>query len=257
MMDKNDIIAGRIYKAAKVQSLTATDEDIKLINKYTLSKLTAEDVFVFKCIIADNETDDRNFMPFNLKALQDMQKLYVGKTMIKNHSMSADDQVARVYATELVQDGSKTVKATGELYTELVAKCYMVRTTSNADLIAEINAGIKREVSTHTKPAKAICNICGTDNVKEYCRHWQGRSYPKDGKDTVCMITIDGCKEAYELSFVAVPAQPRAATFKAFGGNVEYAPEKEDTEQSCSDEINARIKLAEINIKNMEVNTYE
>src|SRR3712207_6853667 len=35
--------------------------------------------------IADNEQDDRNHMPFDLKALQDMAKLYPGKTVIKDH----------------------------------------------------------------------------------------------------------------------------------------------------------------------------
>ena len=37
---------------------------MKKINKYTLSPLSAEEVFIFKASIADNEQDDRNFMPF-------------------------------------------------------------------------------------------------------------------------------------------------------------------------------------------------
>lgn len=252
-MDKSEISAGSIYKTARIESHTATEEDMKLINKYTLTKLTAEDVFVFKCIAADNETDDRNFMPFSLNALQDMKKLYVGKTMIKDHAHKTENQIARVYATELIQNSSKTVK-NGEFYTQLAVKCYMVRTKSNADLIAEISAGIKREVSTYTVPARAVCNICGEDNVKKYCSHWQGRTYKKDGKDTVCLMTIDGCKEAYELSFVAVPAQPRAATYKSFGNKVEFAPEKSEENQSGSleAEVNAKIKLCELAVNEME-----
>lgn len=252
-MDKIEIMAGSIYKTARIESHTVTEEDMKLINKYTLTKLAAEDVFVFKCIAADNETDDRNHMPFNLKALQDMKKLYVGKTVIKDHSFSSADQMARIYATDLIQNGSKATKS-GEPYTQLVVKCYMVKTASNADLITEINAGIKREVSTHTLPEKVICNICGEDNVKKYCHHWQGRTYKKDGKDIVCLMTIDGCKDAYELSFVATPAQPRAATYKSFGDNVEFAPAKsEETENDSAEAmVYAKIKLCELAINEME-----
>jgi len=222
-LDLNDpeAIPGVISKVASVQPLEATDEDLKKINKYTLSPVTAEDVFIFKATIADNEQDDRNYMPFNLKALQDLKKLYPGKTMIKDHSRLADNQIARVYDTELVQNANKQTDL-GELYTELVAKMYMIKTDSNKDLIAEIKGGIKKEVSTSCMPEKMVCSICGTDNMKEYCRHWPGAEYTVDdgtatGTKKRCKMLLHGAKEAYELSFVAVPAQPRAGTRKSIG----------------------------------------
>ena len=43
------------------------------------------------------------------------------------------------------------------------------------------------------------------------------------------MLTIDGVKEAYELSLVAVPAQPRAGTIKNYGPKPPEEPETEDT----------------------------
>lgn len=216
-----DALPGVIQKVAKVSSLDVTDEDLKKINKYTLSPLSAEDVFIFKALIADNEQDDRNFMPFNLKALQDLKKLYPGKTMLKDHNRKADNQIARIYDTELVQDANKTTEL-GELHTELIAKMYIVKTESNKDLIAEIKGGIKKEVSTSTVPEKMICNICGCDNMKDYCRHWPGMEYDvtdETGKSSKrrCKMLLHGAKEAYELSFVAVPAQPRAGTHKSIG----------------------------------------
>jgi len=139
--------------------------------------------------MGDNETDDRNFEPFNLNALKDLQKLYIGKTMIKDHNRSADNQIARVYDTELVQDGSKLTKA-GEIYTKLIAKCYMLKTEKNADLIAEIKAGIKKEVSTSCKAKHAFCSICGVDNMKHYCSHYWGREYETvDGKKICFFFT--------------------------------------------------------------------
>ena len=221
--DYNDpeAIPGVICKVASVSPLEVTDADLKKINKYTLSPVSAEDVFIFKATIADNEQDDRNYMPFNLKALQDLRKLYPGKTMLKDHARVADNQIARIYDTELVQDANKQTEL-GELHTELVAKIYMIKTDSNKDLISEIVGGIKKEVSTSTVPEKMVCNICGVDNMKDFCRHWPGIEYDVSdatGKSTKrrCKMLLDGAKEAYELSFVAIPAQPRAMTHKSVG----------------------------------------
>ena len=221
---KKDVEDGVLLKSAEVQTQDVTDEDLKKINKFTLSPLKAEEVFTFKTILGDNETDDRNYEPFNLNALKDLKKLYIGKTVIKDHFRRADNQVARIYDTELVTE-PKLTKA-GEPFTKLIAKCYMVKTDSNADLITEIKAGIKKEVSTGCRPKKLICNICGTDNTKTYCPHWGGREYDKDGGKTTCLMTIDGAKEAYELSFVAVQAQPRAGTTKRYGADSTDTPEE-------------------------------
>lgn len=222
-LDYNDpeAIPGVICKIASVSPLEVTDADLKKINKYTLSPVSADDVFIFKASIADNEQDDRNHMPFNLKSLQDLKKLYPGKTMLKDHRRMADNQIARIYDTELVQDANKQTEL-GELHTELIAKIYMIKTDSNKDLIAEIMGGIKKEVSTSTVPSKMICNICGTDNMKDYCRHWPGIEYTVEdgsakGSKKRCKMLLSGAKEAYELSFVAVPAQPRAGTHKSIG----------------------------------------
>ena len=249
--DYNDpeAIPGIICKVASVSPLEVTDADLKKINKYTLSPVTAEEVFTFKATIADNEQDDRNNMPFNLKALQDLKRLYPGKTMLKDHSRRADNQIARIYDTELVQNDSKLTEL-GELHTELIAKIYMVKTDSNKDLISEIIGGIKKEVSTSTTPEKMVCNICGTDNMKEYCRHWPGREY--DVVDTTgksskrhCKMLLQGAKEAYELSFVAVPAQPRAGTHKSIGFTkpVEETPDTtpDETQKNQFEEMDARI----------------
>ena len=211
-----NITKGLVCKSASVESQEVTDEDLRKINKFTLSPLKAEEVFVFKVIMGDNEIDDRNFEPFNLNALKDLKKLYIGKTMIKDHRRTADNQIARVYETELVQSDTAKLTGAGEIYTQLIAKCYMVKTNSNADLIQEIKAGIKKEVSTGCKPKHAFCSICGTDNTKTYCPHYWGREYDTATGKKTCYFTLDGAKEAYEVSFVAVPAQPRAGTTKNY-----------------------------------------
>lgn len=231
-----ETIPGMIEKAAHLAPQEITEAELKAINKYTLEPLAAADVFTFKAVLCDNEVD-RHFDRFTPKALQDLQKLFLGKTVIKDHRHSADSQVARIYATELVTS-EKAVKASGELYTQLVAHCYMVRTASNADLIAEIKGGIKKEGSVGFAPSSAICSICGTDNVKSYCRHWPGKSYDKEGGSTVCTFTLSGCRDAYEFSLVAVPAQRAAGVSKSYTGVTEYEKDEPEAPAAPADTPN-------------------
>ncbi len=217
--------AGLIYKAAQLSTHEVTPEELKAVNKYALEPLEAADVFTFKAVLCDNELD-RDFERFSVKALQELKKLFLGKTVIKNHSWDANDQVARIYATELVTS-DKAVTKSGEAYVQLVAHCYMVRTESNKDLIAEIKGGIKKEGSVGCAVSSSICSICGTDNAKNYCRHYGGRSYEKEGGAQVCTFTLDGAKDAYEFSLVAVPAQKAAGVSKSYTGETVYASEEE------------------------------
>ena len=220
-----------ICKAAQLSTQEVTDDELKLINKYTLAPLTADEVFTFSAILCDNELD-RQYEQFSLKALHDLQKLFVGKTVIKDHFASADNQVARIYATELVETGK--FLASGEPYTQLKAHIYMVRTDSNKDLIAEIKAGIKKEGSVGCRVSSSICSICGTDNAKTYCRHWPGRSYEKEGGSVLCTFRLDGAKDAYEFSLVAVPAQRKAGVSKSYTGEIVY--EQPDEPAPADDE---------------------
>ena len=242
-----------IYKAAQLGTHEVTAEELKAINKYALEPLEAAEVFTFKAVLCDNELD-RDFERFNLKALQDLKKLFLGKTVIKNHSWNANDQVARIYATELVQS-EKTTQA-GELYTQLVAHCYMVRTESNKDLIAEIKGGIKKEGSVGFAASGCICSICGTDNAKNYCRHWPGRSYDKENGKQVCTFTLSGARDAYEFSLVAVPAQRAAGATKSYTGETVYAepesnvPEAPTTDADKAKELDIRAKISAIRAKN-------
>lgn len=214
-------IPGMIEKAATLEPQEVTESELRAINKYTLEPLNAEQVFTFKAVLCDNELD-RTYERFNLKALQDLKKLFLGKTVIKDHRRSADGQVARIYDTELVQ--TDKVAKSGEVYTKLVAHCYMVRTASNADLITEIKAGIKKEGSVGCSVKSCICSICGTDNAKSYCPHWAGRAYAKEGGYQTCTFTLDGAKDAYEFSLVAVPAQKAAGVSKSYTGEIVYEP---------------------------------
>lgn len=236
MYEKNEhapheVFPGMIAKSASIAPQDVTEDELAQINKFALEPLTADEVYTFKATLCDNEVD-RQHEKFTPKALGDLQKLFLGKTVIKDHRHVADNQVARIYATELVETGKMT--KSGEPYMQLVAHCYMVRTAGNADLIAEIKGGIKREGSVGFAASSAICSICQTDNVKSYCRHYPGRSYEKAGGKEMCTFTLDGCSDAYEFSLVAVPAQRAAGVTKSYTGEVVSEKDfaEEDTTQT-------------------------
>ena len=87
--------------------------------------------------------------------------------------------------------------------------------------------------------------------MKDWCRHWPGREYDvadATGKSTKkrCKMLLHGAKEAYELSFVAVPAQPRATTHKSIGFTkpVEETPEntpETETKNIENEKMDARL----------------
>lgn len=206
------------YKGARIEKSSAGDGDMALINRHTLAELTADDVFTFKIAMCDNRID-RDFEAFDEAALNQMAGLFVGKTIIKDHNHRADNQIGRIYACEVEQPGG--LSDTGDRYMRLVAKCYVLVSEANANLIADIKGGIKKEVSVGFRLSSAVCSICGTDNAKSSCEHWWGREY--DGR--TCYFTLSGITDAYELSFVAVPAQRDAGTVKSYGCEKQAEPE--------------------------------
>lgn len=187
-----------------------TDEMLREINKYTRQDLTADDVFVFSVLLCDNEVD-RDFERFSQKSLRTLAELFRGKTAIQNHSMDSADQSARTFLTEVVTDETKRTSL-GEPYTYLKAYCYMPRIEKNEARIAEINAGIKKEVSVGCAVRSSICSVCGADERISPCKHRRGKTY--NGK--VCHYVLEDPTDAYEWSFVAVPAQKNAGVTKHF-----------------------------------------
>lgn len=187
-----------------------TDEDLGLIGKFTRKQMSRDELYVFPLILCDNEID-RDNEKFTVSALEELAKLFIGKTGIFDHDMSSKDQTARIYSTEIRTDDTKKT-ADGEPYTYISAKAYMVRTEKNKDLIAEIDAGIKKETSVGCSVKSVICSVCGKNIRSEHCEHIKGNVY--SGK--LCCYLLTDPADAYEWSFVAVPAQKNAGVTKSY-----------------------------------------
>lgn len=191
-------------------------EELGLINAYTLKTLGADEVFTFTVTLCDNETD-RDFDRFSTEALKGLAPMFVGKSGIFDHSMKAKDQTARVFKTWVETDPVR-LNRQGEPYAALKAKAYCLRTPSNADFIAQVEGGISKEVSVSCSVARSECTVCGKNTREEACGHIKGRYYRKSGKKVLCCNILSEPFDAYEWSFVAVPAQKAAGVTKSFSG---------------------------------------
>lgn len=200
--------------------LNVTKEMLEKINKHAVKELAEEEVYCFSVVLCDNEID-RDCEKFSQSALEKLAELYIGKTGIFNHDPKGENQTARIFDTRIERDESKKT-ADGEVYTCLKADAYMVKTDSNRDLIKEIEGGIKKEVSVGCAVAKEICSICGRDRRQSPCNHRKGQFY---GAKKCCGVLSDPT-DAYEWSFVAVPAQPKAGVTKQYG-NFDGMPSEE------------------------------
>ena len=193
----------QIRKAAEaVNSGMPTAVQLEAINAQAKAQLTAEQVYVFSLRLCDDQVD-RDQERFDTAALPGLAKLFIGKTGIVDHRWSAENQVARIFETQVVKEkGVSFIKAWA----------YIRRGGSNDEIIADIEAGIKKEVSVGCAMGRAICSICGSEYGT--CGHLKGEYY--DGQH--CCAILQEPVDAYEFSFVAVPAQREAGVLKAMGG---------------------------------------
>ncbi len=185
-----------------------TARELEQINCFTRRTLTEDEVYVFPVVLCDNEID-RDGERFADGALDMLAALFVGVTGIADHNPLSRNQTARIFAcrTETVEGRTTT---DGKPYKRLYARAYLPRSEQSRELILALDSGIKKEVSVGCSVKKRICSVCGKE--VSACEHVKGRTY--QGKP--CFVTLDEPTDAYEWSFVAVPAQKAAGVVKAY-----------------------------------------
>lgn len=203
-----------ISKEAAVKAVGAPEpEELALINALARRELEAGEVYTFTLRLCDNDID-RDFERFGDDTLDQLAPMFVGVSGVFDHQWSARGQTARIYRTEVV-DGDGSLTADGRPCRYLKGWAYMMRTQENAALIAEIDGGIKREVSVGCAVEQVVCSICGQE--LDACPHEKGEEY--DGQ--LCCGVLTGASDVYEWSFVAVPAQRKAGVIKSAGRRLE------------------------------------
>ena len=183
-------------------------EDLAAINALTRRELGEEEVYLFSVRLCDNEVD-RDGERFSARTLEELAPMFVGKSGIFDHQWTARGQTARIYRCELVREQARVTRA-GDGYCWLKGYAYMLRSEGNKELIDEIDAGIKKEVSVGCSVARKVCSICGEEVSGVPCEHRKGQMYG----EKLCYVSLEDARDAYEFSFVAVPAQPAAGVVK-------------------------------------------
>ena len=190
------------------RQVTVGQEDLEQINRLTRREFSQEELYCFRVVLCDNDVD-RQMERFDEETLEQLARMFVGKTGICDHQPKTANQLAIIYQAQVEYFPGKT-NLLGEPYCAVVAKAYMVRTESNRDLILEIEAGIKKEVSVGCSIRESRCSICQSERTLQDCGHRKGEWY--EGR--LCHIVLHGAEDAYEWSFVAVPAQRQAGVVK-------------------------------------------
>lgn len=196
---------GMVIKSAGSNTLA---EEMALVNTYSHRELTADEVYLFTVALCDNDVD-RDNERFTVESLFALEKLFVGKTGIIDHDPSAKNQKARIISCKVESVEGQSTALDDALF-RLTARAYIRRTDANAELIEAIEAGIVKEVSVGCSVEKTICSVCRSDMRSPLCNHIKGREY--NGEK--CYGELCEPTDAYEFSFVAVPAQRSAGVIK-------------------------------------------
>lgn len=183
------------------------EEAMEKISQYTKKRLSPEELFVFTVTLCDNDID-RDGERFTDDCLSALAPLMKGRTGICDHEAKADNQAARLYDCYTVTSDLER-NSLNEPLVRLVGHAYMLRTKKQADVIAEIEGGIRKEVSISCSVKKQTCSICHKDI--RICGHIRNRHYG----EALCFAELSEPTDGYEWSFVAVPAQKNAGVTKS------------------------------------------
>lgn len=180
------------------ETVTAVQPDkaaMEKINLYTRRAYKPEEVYTFSVVLCDNEVD-RDGECFTKETLEELAKLFVGKTGILDHEPTSKNQTARVFDAAVKEIPGK-VTFLNEPYAQLTAQAYVPRNDGTKAFIESIESGIRKEVSVGCAVKKRVCSVCGA-------------------------------ADAYEFSFVAVPAQRAAGVVKKFSPRFEESEKKKE-----------------------------
>lgn len=201
-----------------------TDDDLKLIRKYTLRAFAPEELAVRSMLIVNDQPDDTGAF-FTPKALDQVKKLVPGKPMSKEHARIPP--IARMFRTERVTiAGWEWVR--GWAYWPTI-------TEEGAAMTANVDSGLWNEVSLAWWIEKSTCTICNKPLGRggywpRECEHIPGQDY---GNET-CLVKMTDVADVLEVSIVLKGSFQKTRIMAA------RSSEDRDLEVASLDELIAR-----------------
>ena len=130
-------------------TINVTNEDLEIINRGTLRKFGAEDVYLFPVRMCDNEIDTslEQMTPEALTSFAAIVNDYASRgnfvPILHNHDWdSAEEIEANIYSAEVVTSTSE-FNSVGEPLVYVAAKAYTI--PDNANFIKKIEAGLLKK----------------------------------------------------------------------------------------------------------------
>lgn len=136
-----------------------------LLKKYLKQYEIDEGVFAFDIILCDNEVDKDNER-FSIRALFQMEKLFIGKTGICGFDYKGKNVLGRIFDCKVECDYDRST-VIGEPYCYLKATAFIkTNTPDKRDISRAINSGYYKEVSVGCNVMDS-CLICGNMRVND------------------------------------------------------------------------------------------
>ena len=205
-----------------------TTEQLEKINKFALTPLTEDDVFVFNDLMLDDSLVKSHLIKIHNNLLTKfMQNTKNGIGLLMNHN-SSQLPVGRSFdsykVTEVDESGNEYNTLYGSFYIDLNRNTESGMATN--DIVKGIMSGTIFDTSVGFRASSYKCSICGND-IRDFtqCSHIPGEVYAveKNGvqQNELCFAVVgeDGDGELLENSLVFAGACDRATIQKQFSSN--------------------------------------
>jgi hypothetical protein len=206
----------KAFELGDRRSSVPTDAELAKINQFAKKPLTAEQVYVGECDLANDQVD-RSGEWFPIPVLRDFARSVIGKSLLAGHQHESVP-MGLWFDARLRKDDQGV--------THLHPSYYIVKTRDNEHDRQQLDGGVYRYASVGYYCEDLICDICGKSYWSWECPHYNLDEYPNDAGEMVVATShyVRSDKhpaEAVEGSIVYLGCQ-YDAEFKAIKGQKDY-----------------------------------
>ena len=90
------------------RQVTVGQEDLEQINRLTRREFSQEELYCFRVVLCDNDVD-RQMERFDEETLEQLARMFVGKTGICDHQPKTANQLARIYQAQVEYSREKPI----------------------------------------------------------------------------------------------------------------------------------------------------